>query len=93
MSLKKTVSVARIKPAPIVNINNSIRGITLSSMYKVNGAFVTIITMKRTIIESRNVTRLENVTASGYMYLGTYNFLIIDAFVIIEFKAALVAPA
>ncbi|MGO9388455.1 MAG: hypothetical protein ACLPWD_10510, partial [Methanobacterium sp.] len=59
-------------------------------MYKVNGALVRTITTNKTINDSKNVTRLEKVTPNGYMYLGTYTFLIIDAFLIMEVIDALV---
>ncbi len=61
----------------------------LRSMYKVNGALVRTITTNKTINDSKNVTRLEKVTPNGYMYLGTYTFLIIDAFLIMEVIDAL----
>ena len=38
-----------------------------------------IITTNKTINDSRKVTKLEKVTPNGYMYLGTYTFLIIDS--------------
>ena len=80
ISLKNTVKVAKIRPAPMTNKSNNINGIIARNMYNENGAWVTIMTRKTTIIESKKVTKLESVTPNGYMYLGTYNFFNMEAF-------------
>ena len=80
ISLKNTVNVARIRPAPIVNIRISTRGTTANNINHVKGACVAIITRKSTTNDNRKVIKLEIVTPSVYIYLGMYIFLIMDAF-------------
>ncbi|MET3548172.1 hypothetical protein ABID47_004800 [Paenibacillus favisporus] len=76
MSLKNTVIVANISPAPIDKNNNINKGTHINNIVAWNFIFVTSMITKIGNIAIRVVIKEEHTLESGKKYLGTYTFLI-----------------
>ena len=90
ISLKNTLSVPKIIPTPRLKKKRTTTGGIAHKRFpvRVMGLLSVIlkyiITTVRTVREIRNVTKFERTQERGYMYFGTYTFLIMDAFDLME---------
>ena len=91
-SRKNTSAVAKIIPVPNVIKNITVNGTTAKNTCQLILIGIIIEAPTNTIKDIKNITKLDKIVAKGYIYLGTYTFLIMLEFVRIDLAAAFVPP-
>jgi len=91
ISLKNTASVANISPNPRLSINIKNKGINEFKIYLVGYTLNINMAPNITIRDMAKIIYEDKMFDKGYMYLGTYTFLIMPLLLRIDFMACLVA--